>query len=151
MGKVQTVFLRTPFNYDRDAASDESGLSCGEPSRAVQSAAEEADINTIVKRFGLTGKLPNNVRMPQYGDFTGIGSYQEALNAVIAADQAFMTMPAHVRERFHNDPAAFVEFCGKEENRAEAEKMGLVVPKPVQEAKTPLVEGADKPPVVKPV
>lgn len=150
MGKVQAVFLRTPYNYDRDAASEESGLSCGDPSRAAQSMAEEADINTIVKRFGLTGKLPENVRMPQYGDFTGIGTYQEALNAVIAADDAFMKMPANIRERFHNNPAAFVDFCFKEENRAEAQKMGLVAPRATPEPVLDVPEGAVKPPVDKP-
>lgn len=139
--KVQAVFLRTPYNYDRNAASDESGLSCGEPSRAIQSAAEEADINTIVKRFGLTGKLPENVRMPQYGDFTGVTNYQEALHAVMAAEESFMKMPAHVRERFHNDPASFVDFCANEANREEAEKMGLVVAKPAQEAVSADVQG----------
>lgn len=122
-------FLRTEFNYDRNAASDESGLACNDESLAKQSFAEECDINTIVRRFGLTGSLPVDVRMPTYGDFDSVNDYHSALNAIIAADESFLAMPAEVRARFHNDPAEFVAFCDDEANREEAVKLGLVLPK----------------------
>lgn len=124
-----TLRFRTKYNYDAAKASKETGLFCEDPSLAVQSQKEESDINTIVRRFGLTGQLPSNVRMPQYGDFTGIQSYQDALNAVLEAQNSFMTLPAHVRERFGHDPEKFVQFCMDEENRTEAEKLGLVAKK----------------------
>jgi len=131
---MNAPFVRSPYNYDVMAVSDETGLDCSDdPSLAKQSFAEECDINTIVRQFGLTGQLPDNVRAPQYGDFTGVFDYQSALNAVIAADDAFMEMPAHVRARFHNDPAAFVEFCSNPDNIEEMDKLGLVV-KSVQDA-----------------
>jgi len=120
------VFLRTPYNYDVVEASDQSGLSCPEPTRAQQHARDECDINTIVRRFGLTGQLPSNVRAPQYGDFSDAMDYHSALNAVRAADAAFMELPAHVRTRFNNDAGAFVDFVSDDNNRAEAEKLGLV-------------------------
>lgn len=123
------MFLRTPYNYDTMQVSDETALRCEDPSLAQQNAKEECDINTIVRRFGLTGELPSGVRMPQYGDFTGVTDYHSALNAVIAAQDSFMQLPADVRSRFNNDAAAFVDFCMKEENRAEAEKLGLVAPR----------------------
>jgi len=126
--KKVSVFLRAAYNYDADEASLESGLSCPEPTLAQQSFKDECDINTILERFAVTGELPNNVRMPQYGDFTGISDYQSALNAVIAADDSFMQLPASIRARFDNDPALFVEFCGDESNRDEAIKLGLVPP-----------------------
>lgn len=136
-------FLRTPFNYDRDAASDESGLSCGEPSRAIQSAAEECDINTIVKRFGLTGKLPDVLSLPQYGDFTGVTDYQSALNLVMAADSAFMQLPADLRARFHHDPANLLNFVSSEANREEAQRMGLL--RPIQAPETIIPGGTTSP------
>lgn len=58
------MFLRAPFNYDTDKASLEAGSSrpidpdTGEiidDGMTQQSFAEEVDINTIVRRFGLTG------------------------------------------------------------------------------------------------
>lgn len=126
--KKLSVFLRSAYNYDADEVSQETGLSCSEPTLAQQSFKDECDINTILERFAVTGELPNNVRMPQYGDFSGIFDYQTALNAVMAADDSFMQLPASVRARFDNDPALFVEFCGDESNREEAIKLGLVPP-----------------------
>lgn len=123
---ISKPFIRDPYNYDRRQASIDTQFKSNKPSKTQQSQKEEADINTIVKRFGLTGQLPNNVRMPQYGDFTGISDYQSALNAVLAANAAFNQYPAHIRERFRNSPELFVEFCLDENNREEAEKLGLV-------------------------
>lgn len=136
MATIKPPFLRTAYNYDRNEASDESGLSCPEPTLAQQNFAEEVDINTIVKRFGITGELPANVRMPTYGDFTQTIDYHTAMNAIRAADESFYAMPANIRARFDNNPAKFVDFCSDEANRAEAEKMGLAVPKAVNAAPT---------------
>lgn len=148
-----TPFIRSANNYDRDAVSEETGINCqvdpetGEfcPSLTVQSSKDEVDINVIVKRFGLTGQLPVGAVMPTYGDFSSIGSYQQALNALMAADDTFMQMPAEVRARFNNDPARFVDFCSDPENLDECRKLGLapaaeVIPEAV--SSTPL---PDKP------
>jgi len=124
--KSSVPFLRSPFNYDRDAASDESGLKCEDVSLTKQSFADECDINTIVRNFGLTGSLPDNYKPPQYGDFEGVADYQSALNAVIAADDAFMLMPPNLRERFHNNPQHLIEFLASENNYEEAVSLGLV-------------------------
>lgn len=122
-------FVRSPYNYDVMQVSNDTALVCADVSLTVQEARDEVDINTIVRRFGLTGELPDVVRLPQYGDFTGISDYREALEAVGAAQEAFMELPADVRYRFHNDPQAFLEFCGNESNRDELAKMGLLKPK----------------------
>lgn len=134
------MFVRSPYNYDRNAVSDETGLFCDPESdegrsKAVQSEREEADINTLVRRFGITGQLPQNVRVPTYSDFTDVFDFQTAMNAILAAEQSFMSMPADVRSRFHNDPQEFLEFCqhetdGKLTNLEEMRKLGLAVPEP---------------------
>ncbi len=121
-----TLFLRTPYNYDTDAASNESGLACEEPSLAQQHFKEECDINTILERFNITGMLPQSILSPRYGDFTGIGDYHTALNRVIAAQDEFEALPAPLRARFDNDPAKLIEFLNDESNRPEAEELGLV-------------------------
>lgn len=122
------MFFRSGFNYDADQVSSETGLECSDPSLAQQQFAEEADINTIVNRFGLTGELPTAVRMPTYADFDEAIDYHSAMNVISAARESFMAMPAEVRARFANDPGAFVAFCSDESNRAEAAKLGLLVP-----------------------
>lgn len=128
---IEMPFLRTPYNYDVDAVSDETGLKCEDPSLAQQHSAEECDINYIVERFGVTGQLPENNRpMPTYGDFTGVSDYRQALDAVTQAQDAFMSLPANVRERFDNDPALFVDFCSSTDpaDRSEAIELGLIPP-----------------------
>lgn len=137
MAKVP--FMRTPFNYDRDEASAESGLVCPEPTLAQQQFREEADINIIMERFGRTGELVAPVRMPQYGDFTGVDDYHSAMNAVIAAQVSFDALPAKLRARFENDPGKFVEFCLDDSNREEAVALGLV------EAVTAEIQPAEPP------
>jgi phage internal scaffolding protein len=121
-----TVFLRTPYNYDRDAATNESGLACEEPSLAQQHFKDECDINNILRQFNITGLLPDQPLSPRYGDFSGIGDYHTALNRVIAAQDEFDGLPANIRARFDNDPANLIEFLENEKNRPEAEELGLV-------------------------
>jgi phage internal scaffolding protein len=123
-----TLFLRTPYNYDLDAASNESGLGCEDPSLAQQHYKDECDINTILQKFNITGLLPESPLSPRYGDFTGISDYHTALNRVIAAQDEFDGLPANIRARFENDPAQLIEFLENSENRQEAEKLGLVEP-----------------------
>lgn len=119
-------------NYDNagfDKASDDTGLRCLDKSLTQQNFAEEVDINTIVRRFNLTGQLPTNFQMPTYGDFTGISDYHTAMNIVAAADEQFLSLPAELRARFNNDPGQLIEFLENDKNRDEAVKLGLVTPK----------------------
>ncbi|WNK12396.1 MAG: internal scaffolding protein [Microvirus sp.] len=119
------VLIRNPYNYDRDSVSENTGLLCRDESRTIQEQKEDADINTVVRRFGLTGELPSDLRTPQYGDFTGITDYQTALNSIQAANEAFMQLPAKIRSRFEHDPAKYVDFCMNPENRKEGEELGI--------------------------
>ena len=120
------VFLRTAYNYDKDAASNESGLACEEPSLAQQHFKDECDINNILRQFNITGLLPESPLSPRDGDFSGIGDYHTALNRVIAAQDEFDALPAQIRARFDNDPANLIEFLDDDANRPEAEALGLV-------------------------
>lgn len=117
------MFIRSPYNYDKVAASDETGLSCPEESLTVQDEAE--DVNDIMRKFGITGKLPTNLRMPLSGDFTNVGTYQEALQAIREAQNQFMMLPAAIREHFRHDPQRFMEFIEDEKNAQEGEKLGI--------------------------
>lgn len=123
----EPVFMRTPYNYDTDQVSRETGLAIDpEEGLTQQQFAEDADINVIVSRFGLTGQLPDNVRTPTSGDFTGISDFRTAMNAVIEAEQAFMELPVELRKRFGHDPQNLMDFMEDENNREEAKKLGLL-------------------------
>ncbi|AZL82833.1 internal scaffolding protein [Apis mellifera associated microvirus 14] len=118
-------FIRTAYNYSMEAVSEETGLTCPEDSRTKQEFKDEADINKIVERFGLTGELPQNLRMPISGDFTGLGDYHEAMNLVLQAQEEFDKLPAKVRERFGNDAGAFIAWAEREDNLEEAKLLGI--------------------------
>lgn len=124
----RVIELRSAFNYDTDAVSDECGFRCEGESLAQQQFAEECDINTIVKRFGITGMLPQTVNMPISGDFTAVGDFRSAVDMVRRAEEEFMRLPAEVRARFHNDPQEIIAFIEDGSNREEARKLGLLAP-----------------------
>jgi len=125
MGK-SVVLVRSAFAYDGDAVSDACGLECREPTLAVQSGKEEADINTLVRRFGLTGEFPKHLRIPMQGDFTGLATFHDALNKVRQAEEEFLRLPGEMRARFDHDPGKLIAFCSDKANRAEAVKLGLL-------------------------
>lgn len=114
--------VRSIFDYDRDPGIDFSD----DPGHTKQSFREETDINAIVERANRTGQLPQMIASdPMYGDFSSVPDYQTALNLVVKAEEQFMGLSAHVRDRFYNDPARFLEFMGDPNNAAEIVKLGL--------------------------
>lgn len=127
-------FVRSPYNYDVMEASDEAGLDCsGDKGRVQQSFEDETNINTIVRRFQLTGKMPENIPQVLQGDFEGVFDFQSAMDLVVRARESFDAMPAALRSRFHNDPQEFVQFTSDEKNFDEAVSFGLIRPEVVAE------------------
>lgn len=120
-----------------------SDLECLDPSLAQQSFKDEVDINLLLEKFKVTGQLPPGVRLPQYGDFTGVSDYASAMKVVLRAQDDFMKLPAEIRSRFGNDPQAFLDFCSDKENLPELRRMGLA-PEAVVDPAKPDVAG-DKP------
>ena len=119
-------FLRTPYNYDTNAASNESAVDCEDPSLAQQHFRDETDINNILRQFNITGLLPENPLSPRYGDFTGIKDYHSALNAVNDAEDGFMALPADLRATFGNDPEQLINFLDNPANKDQAIALGLI-------------------------
>lgn len=97
-----------------------------EPSRTLQAGGEDADINTIVRRFGLDYRMPASVPLSAYGDFSEVHDYQSALHGVMEAQERFDALPAAVRSRFDNDPGQLWSFLNNPSNIEEAAKLGLV-------------------------
>lgn len=114
------------FRSAYDSSFRGSDLECKDPSLTQQQFAEEADINVMMAHFGVTGQMPAAVRMPNYGDFSGISDFRSAMAVVTNARDEFMTLPADVRARFGNDPGQLIAFLEDKSNRDEAIKMGLI-------------------------
>ncbi|WNK13684.1 MAG: internal scaffolding protein [Microvirus sp.] len=125
--KSAPILIRSAFDGLSDDVSRATGLECLDPTLTQQQFADEADINTIVNKFLRTGVMPDEVSLPRFGDFTTtVDNYHDALNLVIAADEAFSELPAKIRARFDNDAGKYVDFFNDPKNRAEAEELGLI-------------------------
>lgn len=99
-------------------------------SRVKQCFKDECDINTIINRFRRTGTLPPPPpETLRYGDFSDIGTYQDAAIRKLEADEMFMRIPAKIRSKFENDVGKFLDFADNPENYDELVEMGLIDPK----------------------
>lgn len=119
------LIIRRSRDYDVDAASAESGLYCEDKSLAIQSQRDESDINTIVKRFGVTGVLPVVERQALFLDLDDELDYRTCVDFVMRADRSFLSLPAEVRSRFGNNAELFVEFAGDPANLPQLRLWGL--------------------------
>jgi len=111
-----------------ERAAQFSSPTVGE-SMTVQADAEDADINTIVRRFGLTGTMPVGLHVPSYQDYDGVFDFHSAQLALLDAEANFMAMPAHIRGKFDNDPGKFLQFAVDPANVDAMVEMGLAVKK----------------------
>jgi len=99
-----------------------------------QSYKDECDINKIMAKIEKGQMVDRLVRDGRFDDVSEFEGLAEALIKVQEANDAFMNLSAEVRARFENDPVKLVEFLEDGENRKEAEELGLVQPKPIQES-----------------
>lgn len=121
-----------------------TAIVTGDVTPVQRQFAKDSDINELVRRFGITGKMPQPVTDPSYyGDVEDIPDLRTALERIRDAQERFAALPARVRTRFRNDPAELFEFLEDRENFDEAVKLGLVVKPeaPAVEPPAPLVNG----------
>ena len=107
-------------------------LVCKEPSLTANYEASHCDVNQLVENAKATGVL-NHVSPKElvYSAFDQNASYHDALNSVIATQEAFMSHPAAIRSKFDNDPGKMVEYLSNPDNLDEAIDLGLVRKKDV--------------------
>lgn len=106
--------------------------------RVQQQFKDECDVNNIVNNYTSGKAVPINVAEPIYADISGVpNDFSHCLNVVNDAKQKFQALPAKIRKRFSHDPAELLEFLMDENNREEAEELGMVVPRKKVEAINP--------------
>lgn len=135
--------IRTPFNYDKNAASLESAFRSDEPSMTAQEFRDEVDINSLVSLFLRTG-IPQAPVPSQFVEFAERFDFQSAMNGLVQAKNQFAAMPSNIRDRFQNDPSRLMAFLADSDNRLEAEKLGLILTPP---APVPAPIPVENPPV----
>lgn len=117
------------------------------PSMTKQEFKRECDINNIIKHYSVSGMVNHvNAKAAQgaYQDLPDSVDFQESLHTIKMAEEAFMTLPAKVRDRFGQDPAEFLAFMANPDNLEEIRKLGLA--QPVKEAPPPLEVKVVNPP-----
>ncbi|UOK21014.1 internal scaffolding protein [Chifec microvirus UA13_19] len=103
-----------------------------------QEFKDECDINTIMRRYVHTGRMPALLTNAQYGDFSEVPEYMEALNQVLNAQHLFGKLPSNLRDRFGHDPGKLLQFLSDKNNKDEAIALGLIpTPPPTQNTPGP--------------
>ncbi len=91
-----------------------------------QSEADQADINKILERFAKSGIVPIVERPGEFLDVSEIGDFRQALEQVSIAREYFGRLPADVRLRFDNDPAALLDAVNDAARHDELVKLGIL-------------------------
>lgn len=127
----RAVRFQDSFHETLEADSLASAIQCTEKEdRARQEFAKDADINLLLKRFGLN--LP--VRHPEYGVVDFDLDLQGAYRAVAEARAGYDQLPAHLRERYPSWEAIVRAIEAGEE---------VSLTPPVEPAGSPPAEAAD--------
>jgi len=142
-----TVEIRKPYSGRVRFPQNTVGASLTDPSMLA-----ECDINTILLRWQKTGVISHmSTYKGDYADFLNVPQdYQSAINQVMAADEAFASLPSSVRKRFGNDPAAFLEYVGDEANVEGMRQLGLLAPDPEPDELLEAVKALKPEPAKKP-
>lgn len=98
-----------------------------EPSATIQSDADKADINKILKKYKQVG-IMEALRETDaiYMDVTEIGDYAEVMRVVKAAEVYFMKLPSKVREEFGHDVANWLDAAHDQEKRDALVEAGVI-------------------------
>lgn len=126
---------RVKWRHQYDAKVDEAiGKATetsfeGEESKTQQSFAKDADLNEIVRRYGIGvgDEMPIAPVDPSfYGEVSAVNDLRTVLDVRRQAVAAFNALPPKLRERFHNDPAKLHEFVTNPDNLEESFNLGLL-------------------------
>lgn len=131
-------FFKTPWNHDRDAESDRTGLACNDKSKTQQQFAKEADINNILRKFLSTGEL-NLTGNPIYQDIEEEFDLQKQMVTAYEVEQTWNSLPVAVRNIL-KDPRTFADYvthCLETGDLDPLRELGLANAKPPEPAITP--------------
>lgn len=121
--------FRDPYDVKRSEAEGALvAVDTGTESLVQQGPAVDADINVIVRRFGIGESIPAPALDASfYGDVGEIPDLGSALRVVKEARDRFDALPVDIRNRFANSPARLWDFVNDPANVDESVRLGLLV------------------------
>ena len=139
-----------------------------DPDRAKQAFKNECDINRIMDKAARTGSITHLAAHAEtYGDFSQVDEnwYEDNKNKIAQWESVFATLPAELRNEFHNDPGEYLSFVTNPANNDRLEEVLPELAKPgrqypdvigggaaeapaapsISEGNNPRAEGAESP------
>lgn len=91
-----------------------------------QAHKAQTDVNQIISTYDKTGLITHVTKYEaKFGELSG-ADFKEYQDIITGAQKSFEALPAHVKKRFHQNPAELLAFMDDENNRDEAIKLGLI-------------------------
>lgn len=120
--------METPVKtWRRPRAQFRNDYKSDMPSMADPSFAPECDVNNIVKKYEQTGQITHLAkRAGTYADVSELPDLAEAFAIVDFANQAFLELPAEIREHLGNDPTNLEGFIQDPHNHDILLKYGML-------------------------
>ncbi len=107
---------------------------------AKQSFKKECDINEIMKKYQKTGAVAHfNKMSARYEDVSPI-DFKQAMDTITSTQQMFEALPSTLRNKFHEDPAEFLDFVQDDKNKQEMISLGMIDERP---GSIPAKQGAE--------
>lgn len=119
----------------------------GEQVITKQEFKDECDIHNILSQYKQTGIITHITKnRASYEDLPDNIDYQDALNLVLQADESFQTLPASVRDKYHNNPQEFLAAMYDPTKEDELRELGVLPPKPLPSPTTSTPPTSPPPP-----
>lgn len=139
MSRIQTQARRYNLGISRQQT-----LCDDWESLTRQDQAHLVNINNIYAKTQ-RGEFPMGASvLPSYGEFDGITRYDEALDLIRDAQEAFMSLPADVRKKHGNDPAEWYRATLESSYNAHIDTLELEAKEAEAQAQTEALEAARK-------
>ena len=118
----QDKIVRDKYTVDCQKAIED-----GEEVRVEQHHKDAQNINNIVKSYAGDAELiEKNKEIIAFNmDDIPTNDFAEMQNILVAAKQAFESVPSHIRAQFEHDPAKYVDFVRNPDNAEKLVEMGL--------------------------
>lgn len=118
--------------YSRYNPPPHRGTDITDESRTAQEFLGEANINVLMSKYEQTGLMQAGrpVAPPTFHDVRHLQrDFHESMNVITRSREIFDSANARIRDRFQS-AERLLAFLADGNNRAEAEALGLIAPRP---------------------